>query len=293
MRVIALIVRAGAVVVAAGFLFSLVIDGADTPVSAARTATVAAAPTPPPKPAAAPAKPQVPPGVVTIAATGDIVMGSTPEPPAGRWAVVLLRRARPTWPATSSSGTSRARFRTGGGSKCGAGSANCFAFQTPPSYARGSRQAGFTSMNLANNHAYDFGERGLAADDRGAATSVGLEHTGRPGPGDGAARSGDPRRASSASRRTRGRRRSPTSPRVARSSARPTRSADVVVVTIHAGAEGRDRQHVPTGTETLPRREPRQRRRAFAHAVDRRGRRPRRRPRALTSCAAWSGTRAA
>ena len=36
MRVIALIVRAGAVVVAPGFLFSLVIDGADTPVVAPR-----------------------------------------------------------------------------------------------------------------------------------------------------------------------------------------------------------------------------------------------------------------
>ena len=51
---------------------------------------------------------------------------------------------------------------TGGGSKCGSGSTNCYAFQTPPSYAAWLKKAGFTIMNLANNHAYDFGPSGQA-----------------------------------------------------------------------------------------------------------------------------------
>ena len=68
---------------AAGFLFSLLVDGTPAPVSA----RVAAAP----KAAAAPKKQAVvvkktthratPAGVVTIAAVGDIVMGSSPNMP--------------------------------------------------------------------------------------------------------------------------------------------------------------------------------------------------------------------
>ncbi len=69
---------------------------------------------------------------------------------------------------------------TGGGSKCGAGSSSCFAFQTPPSYAHWLQQAGFTVMNLANNHAYDFGPDGLRQT-TDALAGVGLEWTGRPG----------------------------------------------------------------------------------------------------------------
>ncbi len=79
MRVIALIVRAGAVVVAAGFLFSLVVDGGDEPVVTAQSEPAPAETTPPPKPTAAAAEPKAPPGVVTIAATGDIDMGSAPN----------------------------------------------------------------------------------------------------------------------------------------------------------------------------------------------------------------------
>ena len=58
MRVIALIVRAGAVAVAAGFLFSLVIDGSDPPAVAARTeaATTGTVAQTPAKPAATPAR---------------------------------------------------------------------------------------------------------------------------------------------------------------------------------------------------------------------------------------------
>src|SRR5262249_1035048 len=49
---------------------------------------------------------------------------------------------------------------TASGSKCGAGSANCFAFQAPPSYAGLLHAAGFDLMNMANNHAFDYGPLG-------------------------------------------------------------------------------------------------------------------------------------
>ena len=176
---VALIVRAGAAVLAVGFVFSLLIHGAPKPV----TEEVQAAPEKAAvvkKPAAV-KKPTrtVPSGVVTIAATGDIVMGSTPNlPPDG---------GRSFFDGVESDlagdvvlGNLEGTLSTGGASKCGAGSTNCYAFQTPPSYAAWLDKAGFTVMNLANNHAYDFGPSGqkqtLAAFNRQR-----LAHTGRPG----------------------------------------------------------------------------------------------------------------
>ena len=68
----------------------------------------------------------------------------------------------------------------GGPSKCGGGRRNCFAFQAPSSYAGVFARAGFDVMNLANNHALDFGPSGqrqtIAALGR-----HGIAHTGRPG----------------------------------------------------------------------------------------------------------------
>ena len=249
MRVIALIVRAGAVVVAAGFLFSLLIDGAEPPTVAAR-----AQPAPIQKPptsatakvAAAPARPKLPPGVVTIAATGDIVMGSTLNLPTdgGR---SFFSDVEADLAGDVVLGNLEGTLSTGGASKCAPASTRCFAFQTPPAYARWLAAAGFTVLNLANNHAYDFGESGLrqtlAALDR-----VGLAHTGRPGQVTvqtvGQIRvalvgfAAYPWAASLTD--------IPAATRLVR---KASRAADVVIVTMHAGAEGADRQHVRRGTE--------------------------------------------
>ena len=244
---VALIVRAGVAVLAVGFLFSLLIDGAPKPV----TETVQAAP----EKAEVVEKPAVvkkptrtiPAGVVTIAATGDIVMGSTPNLPAdgGR---SFFDGVRSDLAGDVVLGNLEGTLSTGGGSKCGARSTNCYAFQTPPSYAAWLVKAGFTVMNLANNHAYDFGPSGqkqtLAALD-----SRRLAHTGRPGeiayqqvgaikvatvgfaPYPWAQRLTD----------------IPSARRLVKKAAA---NADVVIVTMHAGAEGTDHTHVTRGTET-------------------------------------------
>jgi hypothetical protein len=250
MRVVALIVRAGAVLVAAGFLFSLLVDGAETPdgASESRAARAATTPTtttgaPKPKP-----KPTLPQGVVSIVATGDIVMGSTPNLPADG-ARSFFSDVQADLAGDVVLGNLEGTLSTGGASKCGAGSSNCFAFQTPPSYAQRLVGAGFTVMNLANNHAFDFGRDGLrqtiAALDR-----AGLAHTGRPGQVTvqkvGAIRvalvgfASYPWAASLTD--------IAGAKRLVRKAAR---LADVVVVTMHAGAEGTDRQHVRAGTETF------------------------------------------
>ena len=249
MRVIALIVRAGAVVAASAFAFSLLVDGGPKPATAARPDVSAVeTPGPKPKPTAVkkPTGPKIPEGVVAIIATGDIVMGSTPNLPSdgGR---SFFSDVQTDLAGDVVLGNLEGTLSTGGGSKCGKGSTNCFAFQTPPSYARWLQQAGFTVMNLANNHAYDFGAGGLRQT-TDALAGVGLEWTGRPGqvtvqkvagirvalvgfaPYPWAQSLTDVAAAKKLVRRA-------------------ARSADVVVVTMHAGAEGSDRQHVERGTE--------------------------------------------
>jgi hypothetical protein len=249
MRVIALIVRAGAVVVACAFVFSQLVDGGPKPATAARP-DVSAVETPAPKPKLAAVKkstgPKIPEGVVAIVATGDIVMGSTPNLPSdgGR---SFFSDVETDLAGDVVLGNLEGTLSTEGGSKCGKGSTNCFAFQTPPSYARWLQEAGFTVMNLANNHAYDFGAGGLRQT-TDALAGVGLEWTGRPGqitvqkvggirialvgfaPYPWAQSLTDIAAAKKLVRRA-------------------ARSADVVVVTMHAGAEGGDRQHVERGTE--------------------------------------------
>jgi poly-gamma-glutamate capsule biosynthesis protein CapA/YwtB (metallophosphatase superfamily) len=155
-----------------------------------------------------------------------------------------------------------------GSSKCAAGSTSCFSFRAPPSYARYLRAAGFTVVNLANNHALDFGEVGQA-DTVAAVRKAGLLTTGRPGeiaytivrgvkvallgfaPYPWAQSLLDLKAAQALVRKA-------------------DEWADVVVVTMHAGAEGAPHQHVRAGPETFLG-EQRGDALAFAHAVVRAG----------------------
>lgn len=255
MRGIALIVRAGAVVCASAFLFSLLVHGPTKPAvasneavqaSAGATAKAAAEKRTAQKAAKKPAATKVPPGVVAVVATGDIVMGSTPNlPPDGGRS--FFSDVQTDLAGDVVLGNLEGTLSTGGSSKCGAASTSCFAFHTPPSYARWLARAGFTVMNLANNHAYDFGAEGLTQT-IDALDKVGLLHTGRPNqitvqkvgrirvatvgfaPYPWAASLTDIAAAKKLVRAA-------------------DRVSDIVVVTMHAGAEGRDRQHVHRGTE--------------------------------------------
>ena len=255
MRGIALIVRAGAVVCASAFLFSLLVHGAPRPAvassaasqpSTAAAAKAAAEKRAQQKAATRRAAAKVPPGVVAIVATGDIVMGSTPNlPPDGGRS--FFSDVQTDLAGDVVLGNLEGTLSSGGSSKCGPSSTSCFAFQTPPSYARWLVRAGFTVMNLANNHAYDFGSEGLQ-ETIDALDRVGLLYTGRPNqitvqkvgrirvatvgfaPYPWAASLTDIAAAQKLVRAA-------------------DRVSDVVVVTMHAGAEGRDQQHVRPGTE--------------------------------------------
>jgi hypothetical protein len=148
-------------------------------------------------------------------------------------------------------------------SKCGS-SPNCFAFQAPPSMAKLMPAAGFDIMNLANNHADDFGTAGERSTER-ALRAAGVRWTGRPRQITILRRNGlrvaflgfAPYKWASRLEQI----------GVAKALVRKAVSqADLVVVAMHAGAEGSGATHVPHGTETFLG-ENRGDSRRFAHAV--------------------------
>jgi hypothetical protein len=124
---------------------------------------------------------------VTIGWVGDTILGSRYglPPRDGR---ELLRPVREALTSPDLMvGNLEGTLSVGGVPKCGTGVPNCFAFQAPPSHAETLRWAGFDVLNLANNHAFDYGAAGqmqtlAALDERG------VRHTGRPGHHAGRAR---------------------------------------------------------------------------------------------------------
>ena len=158
----------------------------------------------------------------------------------------------------------------GGPSKCGGGRPNCHAFQAPPSYAGVFRRAGFEMLNMANNHSRDFGTTGLRQTER-ALSDAGIARTGLRGRVrvmeangirvaflgfapyawagpllDIPAARGEVKAARAAALRAAAARRR----RAARTVASAAARADVVIVFVHAGAEGSGATHVPHGRET-------------------------------------------
>jgi len=123
----------------------------------------------------------------------------------------------------------------------------CYLFRSPARYARLLADAGFTVMSLANNHARDFGEEGRTAS-MAALDAVGIRHSGRDGdialwpngrvktaliafaPFKNANPMLDPDTARN---------------RIATLS----ETNDFIIVSVHGGAEGSDAAHVPFADE--------------------------------------------
>jgi hypothetical protein len=185
---------------------------------------------------------------VTIAWAGDLTLGSSyGQPPARGWPQLapvaeVLRSA--DLAAVNYEGT----FAPGGASKCGgAGGGTCFAFQAPAGNAASLSRAGVDAVNLANNHAFDFGAVGYRST-RAALDRAGVRATGAPGEirvlsADGvkvafvgfssyawSASINDDRQVDSLVREA-------------------ARKADLVVAFFHGGAEGAGELHVPRGRE--------------------------------------------
>ncbi|WP_333764581.1 CapA family protein [Streptomyces sp. IBSBF 2390] len=236
---------AGAGVIVAGLALR---DGPAEPAPAASAGTPprTVRSTAPPRPAAAPPAPR-PTGSVRIAAVGDVVMGTLPDDLPPDDGASFFDPVQDLLTGDVVLGNLEGTLTTGGTSKCDDDSTHCFAFNAPPSYGRWFKKAGFTVMNLANNHIDDFGAEGRRQT-FAALRAADLPFTGRAGqitlqrvhglrvavlgfaPDEGSADLTD-------------------LPAAKRLTARAAAMADIVVVTMHAGAEGADHTHVEPGTE--------------------------------------------
>jgi poly-gamma-glutamate capsule biosynthesis protein CapA/YwtB (metallophosphatase superfamily) len=184
---------------------------------------------------------------VTFAAVGDTMLGNSPELPSdpGSYLDPVKGQLKGDVVFGNLEGT---LTDVSDSPKCGgAPSGDCYAFRTPPSYARDLAAAGFTVMNDANNHSYDFGQEGLEQT-IAALHKSGIAQDGLPGEitvvkagGEKVAFLGFAPYATTASLLD-----LPAARALIR---KATRRAQIVVVAIHAGAEGTGAQHLTGGEE--------------------------------------------
>jgi Bacterial capsule synthesis protein PGA_cap len=268
-RIAALFGLGGLVACVGAATFAVGRDDGARPRASAEVSTTSTTSTPeqttPATTPSVPAAPRKDAARVRFVAVGDIVMGSPPYglPPDG--GASFFRSVDNLFAGDVVMGNLEGTLASGGSSKCGAGSGpNCFAFRTPPSYAKWLSRAGFTLMNVANNHAFDFGPQGQR-ETLAALRRHGLRHTGRPGQitiqtvkGVRVAAVGFAAYKWAASLTD--------IPAAKALVAKAASQADIVVVAMHAGAEGSDATHVRPGNETYLG-EPRGNSVAFTHAV--------------------------
>ena len=204
---------------------------------------------------------------MTLTAVGDMMLGITPDLPPDPAAYFAAVEPALKHGAQVVFGNLEGTLTTSTASKCGTTPhADCFAFRNPPGYARFFSKAGFSVLNDANNHSHDFGAAGQAQTVR-AIHAAGMAQTGLPGEITRVKANGIPVAfvAFAPYGYTASLLDLPAARALIRQAARQAR---IVVVYMHAGAEGADADHV-TGREETYLGEDRGNPEAFAHmAID-------------------------
>ncbi len=219
------------------------------------------------KAAVKPASPKraVPTGTVTIAWGGDTVLGSMYglPPQQGR---TMLANVAPVFRAADVGWVNlEEALSNGSTSKCsGSTPGTCYAFGAPMRYALALPASGIRIVNLANNHADDYGAAGQAST-LAALRTAHVAWDGKPGQIE-VMRMHGIRIAFLGFAPYKWAARLDRIPAAVALVKRAATEADLVVVAIHAGAEGSTAMHVPAGTEFFLG-ENRGASRAFAHAV--------------------------
>ncbi len=205
------------------------------------------------------------PTVIEIGWVGDLTPGSRyglpPDDGRALFAHTSEHTSRPDLMIANLEGT----FGNGGPSKCdGRDSTDCYAFQAPPANAAALSWAGIDVVNLANNHSNDYFTAGQQATKQ-ALEANGIAYT-------GLGETYPVLDVEGVQVAVLGFSPYSWSPSIADIPAaqdlvrKADAEADIVVVVIHAGAEGSDKTHTPYGAEYAYG-EFRGDSRAFSHAV--------------------------
>ena len=182
---------------------------------------------------------------VSIAMVGDMELGNSPQVPSSP--LSYFSPIKQALAAPIVFGNLEGTITNSTTSKCGATSTNCYAFKVPPSFAKVYRAAGFTVLNSANNHSSDFGAVGVATTSQ-LLKEIGIAQAGLPGQ-IAVVREGTSRVAfvDFAPYSTTNSLLNLTTAKALILRAR--KLANVVVVYMHAGAEGSTMDHVTRTTE--------------------------------------------
>lgn len=192
---------------------------------------------------------------ITITAVGDVMLGSTSINdsflPPGDGKDILKDFIPVLSRSDIAFGNLEGPMIEGGQSeKCGPKATRCFAFRMPIRYGQILKNAGFDVMNLANNHASDFGAEGRESTRR-TLDALGIKHAGS-----------DRLTYSTAFLEVKGLKvafigfgHNALVPNVndvedaQKLVSVAAKAADIVVVSVHGGAEGAGAENVPKGPE--------------------------------------------
>lgn len=192
------------------------------------------------------------PDTLTVAMSGDIMMGTTYPTvrlPANEGRDLFQDTAPVLRRASLAVGNLEGTLCEGGLSTKGNGPYS-YAFRTPPAYARLLTDAGYDFLSMANNHSNDFGEHGILSTER-ALDDEGLAYAGLSGRREWAVVERDGVRwglcAFGHNQKTL---KHADLKKVGEILDTLRKCADLIVVSFHGGAEGADKGHLPRGTET-------------------------------------------
>ena len=189
---------------------------------------------------------------LTVAMTGDIMMGTTYPTnrlPANDGRDLFKDTAPILQDATLAVGNLEGALCNGGTSTKGTGP-YAFAFRTPTSYTHLLREAGYDFLSMANNHSNDFGDFGIVSTE-GALDAEGLAYAGLTGRKEWTVvERGGVRWGLCAFGHNQKTLKHADLGKVKAILDTLKKHSDLIVVSFHGGAEGSDKGHLPRGKET-------------------------------------------
>lgn len=246
-RIVAALGATGLVALAVGGVVGFA-NSLDSPTSVEVAAVAQPAASESPAPAASPTPTPTPTTPVSMSATGDIILGDARGRLPRNDGEGFFAAVTPALSADIVMGNMDAALTEDTGwDKCGGDTTSCYAFRSPPAYTRHLVAGGFDLINGANNHSWDYGPQGYA-NTTAALTAAGIQYTGRPGE---IARFevGDTSVAVVGYSPYKLHNRVTAIPQAASLVREADKTADIVVVQAHMGAEGSDKTNVVPGIE--------------------------------------------